>query len=731
MATTILSSLKRIWQRISNGRAASIVKERLIDFSTLDSASKGAVCVCYAMIAATAVLIPLHSRLANTDIVHAVIFQIPVGVLIASIPLFMLALTFLLTGALLAGRKLRYWTVGLVAVYLLFVAESARFSFIRLPDTAPELHGRPSVIVFVAMLEPAALLLLVTALFVRRLRPLWVTALCPGLVVLLFSLASFIAHRWNPTFGWDLMIFTYMWFLVLATAALVVVGFDLVEWALLLGGFFGDALHSKRRNSMVVLIALSIAFNLGLAGFNLWGSNGRLIAIRAIIFTALLVCLIGVFAFRGAPPHETYVRRFPLLGFGLLTLVGVMLTESQMRKDAPPPVYNYHGRDGAREFTVTLPSGWEPNLAEDRREGVMLTVTARNHAFMAIHGFEGSLGEFELLNQMIPGGNQFPLTKLKFESGNDDGWDRFDTTLRNAKSGSDIHFIVWHSTLSSTQYWLNTEWYILGACRTEVAGKVMSQFDEIRKSFYINSNTIASPPGVIFYSFWGLLAGTGILLLLVCHRSPRRPAFALLFTVSGFVIASYVLCVSPSIKHHGINDQVSRTEIFHCAQLVIAALSAVFLWLLRIRLRDAEFRDRALHLILGLNLSLLVANAFLTTYQFGSLASEWNSFGKAIVVLLALTFEIVMSGAITNRSSRWFSRNGRIMLFLSYMLLIVFATFCFFHIRAKYLRMTDFDAEEVVQIGILMLGIPFLLVVFSSRAAELIRQRRPDAGAET
>jgi len=117
-------------------------------------------------------------------------------------------------------------------------------------------------------------------------------------------------------------------------------------------------------------------------------------------------------------------------------------------------------------------------------------------------------------------------------------------------------------------------------------------------------------------------------------------------------------------------------ETFYCAQMVFAVASATVLFgLFR---KTTERRDKIVHLLLALNLALLLAYAFSAAYGFGSAAGERHDAMKGIVILLALSWEIAISGELTNYATRSFPRNSRVLLFLGYVMLVAFGVLTMF-----------------------------------------------------
>src|ERR1017187_7164598 len=103
-----LRRAKALLRRVSHGRGATLVKERLIHFSTLSRGFRAAIYASYGLLAIVAVLISLHRKLANTERVSVVGISIPAGVIVAGAPIFAIALILILTGVMLANARLRY-----------------------------------------------------------------------------------------------------------------------------------------------------------------------------------------------------------------------------------------------------------------------------------------------------------------------------------------------------------------------------------------------------------------------------------------------------------------------------------------------------------------------------------------------------------------------------------------------------------------------------------------------
>ena len=504
---SFLPRFRVLLRRVSQGQGMALVKERLIDLSTMSRWMRAIVYLSYAILAAIAVLIALHGRLANTRSASAFGIAIPVGVLAASTPVLLLALALILTGAMLSHRKLRYWAVGFAALYMLIAADGARFG-IMCCDPPDVLQHRPRFVLLLIMFEAVALLLLVTAWLMKKLRPSMVAALCAGSIGLAGLLVWFITAKYQPGFGEDLMLFSWIGLMLLIMPSLLTVGFDMVEWAMLFGGFTGDAMHPEKWLVGIGLACAGVALNLALAWHGLEWRYFGLIGIRAAILALTVGLLLFACVWKREPLHRLHVRHWALLGVAALVIYGGYYMWS-WEDNAPPPAYNY---SGTRQFSIVYPAGWQPKLMYESHNQVVFRALG-DHAFVMVEGRARSAPAVTLLNDLIPGSDEFPPTKLTFPSEPDHGWDRFETTVRNSKFGKDIHFVVWHAELEAREWYLDTNWYIVGMSSPKTLAEFMPQFEAVRRSFTLLPKTVPSRLGPrVVYGLWSVLTGTWFVL---------------------------------------------------------------------------------------------------------------------------------------------------------------------------------------------------------------------------
>ena len=124
-------------------------------------------------------------------------------------------------------------------------------------------------------------------------------------------------------------------------------------------------------------------------------------------------------------------------------------------------------------------------------------------------------------------------------------------------------------------------------------------------------------------------------------------------------------------------------------------------------------------MLLGFNLAPFLLEAGYRLYDFGSLESEESLAAQAVVLVVALSWDLLMSGKeFTNPDNHGFSRDVRVLLYVGYIMLVCT---CVLYFSSQTLGDTNtpserfFEAERVVQQGLVLLGTPYLLARFLIR----------------
>ncbi|MGA8556130.1 MAG: hypothetical protein WB630_17080 [Candidatus Acidiferrales bacterium] len=132
------------------------------------------------------------------------------------------------------------------------------------------------------------------------------------------------------------------------------------------------------------------------------------------------------------------------------------------------------------------------------------------------------------------------------------------------------------------------------------------------------------------------------------------------------------------------------------------------------RSRQATSRPRALlTLLLGLNISLPLLALGYRAYDYGSSITERGLKAQAIVLVVALSWDLLMSGKeLTNPENHGFPRESRVLLYAGYIMLLCTCILYFSFQRLQGTAVPPerfFEAESIVSHGILLLGTPVIL----------------------
>ena len=136
-----------------------------------------------------------------------------------------------------------------------------------------------------------------------------------------------------------------------------------------------------------------------------------------------------------------------------------------------------------------------------------------------------------------------------------------------------------------------------------------------------------------------------------------------------------------------------------------------------------------LRLLLSLTIALWIVNWLENLYGQAQAAGARFSVAQAVVILLALIWDVTMSGeSITNRGNRWLPRHSRVLLFLGYVGLVAVAILYFSSLQADGTAVeAQFESEVWPQAGLILLGVPVILTAFAVRIGAWARGA---AGAE-
>ncbi len=214
--------------------------------------------------------------------------------------------------------------------------------------------------------------------------------------------------------------------------------------------------------------------------------------------------------------------------------------------------------------------------------------------------------------------------------------------------------------------------------------------------------------------------------VLAALRLLRRPSTAAAFWLVLAFIAALTLMYSidlivpsglarwfPPLRINGIEFAVSLLSLGTLA------------WLAKRRALTAS----VVLTLLTLNIALALTRLLFELYSGAIAASTAFSVAQAVIVLVALSWDILMSGeSITNGSSPTFPRDARVLLFMGYMLFVSGAVLAFSSMRlAGQPTEPVFETEKLPQQGVVMLGIPLVLTAAVVRLVSALSRTRSAA----
>jgi hypothetical protein len=229
---------------------------------------------------------------------------------------------------------------------------------------------------------------------------------------------------------------------------------------------------------------------------------------------------------------------------------------------------------------------------------------------------------------------------------------------------------------------------------------------------------------------WLAVTISAALALILSRRRRRRRADkvkpALMYVVAtGAWVALTFLGRSAAVQtagHHLLSLQIGGVQalagLATFGYMIVVALGR---WTAARRNdREDTKRTNAISRRLGslfvLNCSLLLTWAAGILYGTASRVGSTLAVVQGIVVIAALLWELIFSGELLNcgKPESALPRRARLLLYLGYLLLTASAVLQLSTLRspATGARVEVFDAETIVQVGIIGLGVPLAITVF-------------------
>lgn len=371
-----------------------------------------------------------------------------------------------------------------------------------------------------------------------------------------------------------------------------------------------------------------------------------------------------------------------------------IVVTSFSRQDVPT------GRDAADRFTQSITrsgaklSGRVVTTSDATTEGVWnlssLSVSERSHDGAAARG---------LVWTRVQGERTWALA----------GWvDSGDALSDEYRAAFDAVVVSWQP--GSTAHALAGE-------RDETTGNARFSYtlfsvDVFGIASFVDEASLRSKAPLVIFAVIAFL-------LLALRAFPRYRGALMTSTVFLAAAALFQLFVAPIPILMIFTDIAEQSQpivvTFWSVQLLIAAMTVVWLALLVVRRRLRDVSMTRLKSIFALNVSLV----FVTWISalFGEQRGVRIGVIQGVIVLMALLWDVLMSGgSITNRAGRWFPRHARVLAYLGYIMVTAAAilNFSSWRVQATGAPLaSELETDLWVQQGMVDFGVPVLLTVFA------------------
>jgi len=489
-----------------------------------------------------------------------------------------------------------------------------------------------------------------------------------------------------------------------------------------------------------------------------WFSVGAALVFQLVLGVALIVGLVLLArrAQAGAWKAPVALSPWVLLAATLLFMsVAATMALSRIFTNWPPEplvadyaVFKHPASPAGHSpaFSVAYPRTWLVEYALDSGSGAssaqpgetLVRITANDGAYHAPDTFYDPGGEVYVFTAPLAYLSSYEIHHFtavldqQFLDGECKGAPCRYTTLPSYHGWTAIAYSAADGSERGT-VWLRLDhgrlWMLIGGAPGARAQALLPYFqrmvDSWRPDLHAEAPQVATTEAETVQAMLGQLAllmiAGGVGLLLLARAGGRRSALAvagLFAVVLGAVEGVYMLYYGLALLHlsAGLGGQpVAGLQV--TAAIGTFGVVGWLLWSRRRRTMDYAL----LRALLVLNGSLIALTWLLGLYSQAMTAGEVFNAGQAIVLVIALGWDLVMSGdPITNNNSVPFPRAGRVLLYCGYIMLV--AVLALFFSSQTYLgtgvaKPAVFESESWAQSGLRVLGLPFILFTFVLAAA--------------
>ncbi len=566
------------------------------------------------------------------------------------------------------------------------------------------------------------------------------------------TLAVVLSARFWPSYAPSILFVIVALGSMLLIPALLVVGFDFAEIAVdgahSLASLVGNRPPWARRLFRIALAAAAVA-----TAVVLHAAAGQPAAIIAAWVLALVLGLTAQLAltqrvsFRGSHGHLRYQHVF----YVACTILIAGTVASIWFQEPDKAYFNY---DKGRDFSMIVPPGFTERKEERRpptlppaQQDLQYLVDA--HADMRLMFWSNTKPfhnvivlaiehqQYRLpadppktMNELVDGATLTPPLHPQFERVAGDSWQKAVVGAKT-RTGKTLRFVMYKRAVYGQMPNTDVDWYLI--CGG--AAQQFSQTDELcrRVKHTFHSSHLQMIPSlfVAIVLDLALFAGAAAALGFAAMRSSRSPGPVSIFCYWAFFVAALLGAGSCVLGlQQAIVNSLELTTDLYVAVLIAAALRALAFEVLS---GDAMSGIDIRHLravAARTNMTLALLGLVLYLYDIVASFSGQSQAIRALVVCLALTWELMTAGRTINESARHgFPRASQILIFVGYLVFVATAVFMFGGLDMVYADFTlgPIDTEDYVTSGIVLLGAAYVL----SREPRLLAHfHRPDQQRE-
>ncbi len=494
------------------------------------------------------------------------------------------------------------------------------------------------------------------------------------------------------------------------------------------------ASKAARLGSPTPLALLAALAGGGVLAISLWGGVAWPAVFEMLGYAAILAVVVGWFVARGRSRLQGTTRiPYAAIAAAAVAAFGVQFVTLNLlvpgllpqQKGALGTTLTDYQHAAQPVFSLRYPATWHLTPHEPDASGTAL------YDFL---GFQsGSAAVFEALTVKAPPGtdpDQLGAALAQGFNATPSGpwsaagaWRHLDYTR-----GSKIRGEIW-ARIEGDRFWA------LNAFATTKSWSASAPvFAQMTESFTFKAGTAApleSNADLVAATVRHVSAGEGLLWLLVGLSAGGLLAFRRRLPGSlpgGLVFTSVFGLLLFGLDLRSLAETIAERTGAHLGsyphgigtwgwKVSAAAFGLLFVgaWL------TAGRRDR--RWVPGLRAVLVLVVALqLVSWMYDGYTAEMSASGKfslvaALVVILALAWDVVMSGeSITNRHGIWFPRHTRVTIYLGYEMLVSSAVLFFssLHVQATGKALAaQFESDAWPQFGLLEIGVPFVVTLFA------------------